>query len=107
MLPHIFGSKVQAGYVSFADAVISEASTIKAGKMAAGEGEVTISEEDAALHEKKKKVARLMISTAPIFDEFIKNDFINQGFDDTTDQNDINNRLSALATNLVALGFGD
>ncbi len=84
--PHIFGDKVFAAYVWFANAVASE-------------GAVTD-------HAKRLVVARLMVSDNPVFDKFVKADFVDQGYDSTTAQETINNRLSALATNLVLLGFG-
>jgi hypothetical protein len=84
--PHIFGDKVFAAYVWFANAVASE-------------GAVTD-------HAKRLVVARAMVSDVCVFDKFVKADFVAQGYDSTTDQASLNNRLSALATNLVALGFG-
>ena len=88
MLPHIFGEKIHAGYIAFASLVGDEVLNLKSD-------------------EKKKKVARLMISPSPPFDEFIKNDLLAHGIDDTTDQKVINDRMAVLATFLVNLGFGD
>jgi hypothetical protein len=87
MIPHLFGEKVFVAYCWFANAVASE-------------GAVTN-------HAKRLIVAKQMISDNPVFDKFIKADFVAQGYNDTTAQDTINNRLSALATNLVNLGFGE
>jgi hypothetical protein len=88
MLPHIFGEKVYASYVWFANAVASE-------------------DPGTLNHAKRLKLARLMISSDWVGDQFVKTDFNAQGWDDNTSQDTFNNRLSALATNLVNLGFGD
>lgn len=79
--------KINAAYVWFANAVASE-------------GEV-------ADHARRLKIARLMLATEVIFANFIRIDFESQGFTHATPQASYNDRLSALATNLVALGFGD
>jgi hypothetical protein len=87
MNPHIFREKLETAYVWFANAVASE-------------GEVTD-------HAKRLKLARQMVCDIPVFDKFIVRDMTSQGYTWETTQETINNRLSALATNLVALGFGD
>lgn len=84
---HIFNEKLWIAYVWFANAVASE-------------GAVTD-------HAKRLKVARYMISPNPPFDNFVRTDLIAQGYDATTAQGTIQDRLSGLATNLVAMGFGD
>ena len=85
--PHIFGEKVYASFCWFANAVASE-------------------DPGVADHAKRLVVAREMISNEPVFLKFINADFVSQGYDSDTLQGTFNNRLSALATNLVALGFG-
>ena len=87
MNPHIFGEKCYTAYVWFANAVASE-------------GAVTD-------HAKRVKVARLLVSPDNPMDQFIKTDFVGQGYNWETAQATINDRLSALCTNLVLLGFGD
>ena len=85
--PHIFREKLEIAYCWFANAV-------------AAEGAVTD-------HVKRLKIARMMITEPVVFDKFIVIDMTAQEFTSATSQADINNRLSALGTNLVALGFGD
>ena len=78
---------IDTAYVWFANAVASE-------------GGVTD-------HAKRLKVARLMLAPEVPFERFVWIDFVGQGFTFATSQSVYNERLSALATNLVALGFGD
>lgn len=83
---HIFNEKLFNAYVWFANAVASE-------------GAVTD-------HAKRLTLARMMIGPDPACERFIKADMEAQGYNGNTSQDTINNRLSALATNLVNLGFG-
>lgn len=87
MNPHIFREKLETAYVWFANAVASE-------------GAITD-------HAKRVKIARQMLMDPCPFDKFVVRDMTGQGYDSETVQDTINNRLSALATNLVNLGFGD
>jgi hypothetical protein len=86
--PHIFREKLETAYCWFANAVAAEGSGVTD-------------------HVKRLKVARMMITEPVVFDKFVVLDMTSQGFTSSTSQTDINNRLSALGTNLVALGFGD
>jgi hypothetical protein len=80
--------KISLAYVWFANAVASE--------------------DIATLnHAKRLKLAREMCSNAPIFNEFIFRSMTQQGYVYETDQTTINDYMSALATNLITLGFGD
>jgi|PlaIllAssembly_1097288.scaffolds.fasta_scaffold04769_4 hypothetical protein len=86
--PHIFREKLETAYCWFANAVAAE-------------------DPGTTDHVKRLKVARMMITEPVVFDKFIVLDMTAQNFNSDTSQEDINNRLSALGTNLVALGFGD
>ena len=80
--------KISLSYVWFANAVASE-------------------DPGTTDHAKRLKVAREMCQNTPCFNEFIFRSMTQNGYVYETDQATINNHLSALATNLVALGFGD
>lgn len=82
----VFDEKLYTAYVWFANAVASEGSVTN--------------------HDKRLVLARMLISPNPPCERFIKEDMIAQGYNADTSQSDIQNRLSALATNLVNLGFG-
>ena len=85
--PTTFLEKKHAAYVWFANAVASEAP-------------------ETANHAERMVLAKQMASLNPPFDAYVTIDFAVQGFSDATSLSDIQNRLSGLASNLVALGFG-
>jgi len=85
--PSTFLERKHAAYVWFANAVASESPATPD-------------------HERRLALARQCATLAPSFDAYVTIDFQTQGFSDATSLNDIQNRLSGLATNLIALGFG-
>lgn len=85
--PETFLEKKHSAYVWFANAVASEAP-------------------ETANHAERLVLAKQMAGLNPPFDAYVTIDFAVQGFSDATPLGDIQNRLSGLATNLIALGFG-
>ena len=79
--------KKNLAYVWFANAVASESAA-------------------TANHEQRLALAKQMANGGGSIDWYVSIDFAGQGFTDATSQNDVQNRLSGLASNLVALGFG-
>lgn len=79
--------KKNIAYVWFANAVASES-------------------EATPKHAERLALAKQMANGGGSVDWYVSVDFASQGFTDATAQNDVNNRLSGIATNLVALGFG-
>lgn len=79
--------KKNLAYVWFANAVASES-------------------EATQNHEQRLALAKQMANGGGSLDWYVTVDFAGQGFSDATAQNDVQNRLSGLATNLVKLGFG-
>lgn len=75
-----------AAYVWFANAVASESAATPD-------------------HDKRLALAKQCATLNPSFDAYVTIDFAVQGFTDSTSLDDVQNRLSGLATNLVALGF--
>jgi hypothetical protein len=57
-------------------------------------------------HEKRLALAKQMANGGGSLDWYVTIDFAGQGFTDATALGDVQNRLSGLASNLVALGFG-
>jgi hypothetical protein len=88
MNPQIFREKLDIAFVWFANAVASEAP-------------------ETANHVKRLKIARQLLAEPCPFDKFILVDMVAQGYTWETAQETFQDRLSALATNLVNLGFGD
>jgi hypothetical protein len=86
--PETILEKKYAAYVWFANAVASEDPNTKD-------------------HDKRMKLAKEMATMNPSFDAFVTVDMNTQGFDSQAKSADIQNRISGLATNLIALGFGD
>lgn len=82
----VFDEKLYNAYVWFANAVASEGAVSN--------------------HAERLLVAKMLIGPNNVADKFIRADMIGQGYNAATSQDTINNRLSALATNLVNLGFG-
>ena len=76
--------KKNSGYVTIANAVASESPA-------------------TPLHDKRIIVARQYASGGGQFDWYVNQDFANEGYDGTTLQVTIDNRLSALLTVLVSL----
>jgi hypothetical protein len=66
-----------------------------------------IASESAATvdHDKRLALAKQMASLNPSFDAYVTVDLAVQGYSDATSAADVKNRISALITNLVALGF--
>ena len=79
--------KTSVGYVNIANAIASESPTTEN-------------------HAQRLIIGRQMAQGGGAFSWYVANDFIGQDFTDATSQSDINNRLSALLTNLILLGFG-
>ena len=78
--------KKNAAYVWFANAVASES-------------------EATPNHAQRLALAKQMANGGGSIDWYVTVDFATQGFTDATSLNDVQNRLSGLATNLVALGL--
>lgn len=78
--------KKNASYIWFANAVAAES-------------------EATPNHDKRLALARQMASLNPPFDSYVTIDFALQGFSEATALNDVQNRLSGLATNLITLGY--
>lgn len=85
--PTTFLEKKNAAYVWFANAVASESAATPD-------------------HDKRMALAKQMAQGGGSLDWYVTIDFATQGFSDATALNDVQNRLSGLAANMVALGFG-
>lgn len=66
-----------------------------------------VASEDPATpnHERRLNLARQLLHGGGMIENFVTVDFKMQGFDDDTLIADVQNRLSGLATNLLALGL--
>ena len=84
--PSTLLEKKNAAYVWFANAVASES-------------------EATPKHAERLALAKQMANGGGAIDWYVSIDFATQGFTDATSLGDVQNRLSGLATNLIALGF--
>ena len=81
------GAKQRAAVIWFCNAVSSEAPT-------------------TANHEERLKIARALLSgSGGAWTYFVEDCDLVSEYTDATPQNDVNNRLSGLATNMIALGL--
>lgn len=85
--PSTLLEKKHAAYVWFANAVASENPATQN-------------------HAQRLSLAKQMANGGGSIDWYVTIDFATQGFTDATSTADVQNRLSGLASNLVALGFG-
>ena len=78
--------KKEIAFVWFANAVASES-------------------EATPKHAERLDLARKLLAGGGTVAQYVAIDFATQGYTNATAQNDINNRLSALATNMIVLGL--
>ena len=84
--PTSYREKINAAYVSLANDIASESAATPD-------------------HDKRMGLAKQMASLAPSFDAYVTVDLATQGYGDATPYTDVKNRIAALLSNLVALGF--